>query len=96
MEVSNTPDGKVPTATGQNTAGAGVARSGDSAKRQDLNFITKNNQIDAEYQLPIAADAQGTWVSQHMRARAGPSAGSSACSARGASSAAKNIALQLA
>ena len=57
MEVTNTPHGKVPTA-----GSTEVARSADSAKRQDLNFITKNNQIDAEYQLPIAADAKGTWV----------------------------------
>lgn len=68
MEVTNTPTGKVPTGTAQNAAGGTeVARSGDSAKRQDLNFITKNNQIDAEYQLPIAADAQGTWVSCALR-----------------------------
>ena len=57
MEVTDTPQGKVPTA-----GSTEVARSADSAKRQDLNFITKNNQIDAEYQLPIAADAKGTWV----------------------------------
>ena len=65
MEVTNTPHGTVPTKTAANAGNAGsteVARSADSAKRQDLNFITANNKIDEEYQLPIAADAQGTWV----------------------------------
>ena len=41
-----------------------VARSAGSAKGEDrdLDWITKNNQLDAEYGLPVTADAQGTWV----------------------------------
>ena len=64
MEVTNTPDGKLPTETAANAGSTEVARSADSAKRHDLNFITSNNKIDAEYQLPVTADAKGTWVCQ--------------------------------
>ncbi|KAL0048819.1 hypothetical protein WJX82_011736 [Trebouxia sp. C0006] len=39
-----------------------VARSAGSAKGQDLDFITQNNKLDAEYQLPVTADAKATWV----------------------------------
>ena len=48
---------------------ADVARSTGSAQGRkhgqggDLEFITKNNHIDAEYQLPVTADAKATWVS---------------------------------
>ena len=69
MEVTNTPDGKLPTETAANAGSTEVARSADSAKRHDLNFITSNNKIDAEYQLPVTADAKGTWVCQLLDVR---------------------------
>lgn len=62
MEVTNTPDGKMSSKVAANAGSTEVARSADSAKRQDLNFITNNNKMDAEYQLPVTADAKGTWV----------------------------------
>lgn len=46
----------------QASSGATQARSGGSAQGQDLDFITKNNKLDAEYQLPVTADAKATWV----------------------------------
>lgn len=52
---------------GQDAGSAAVARSNDSAhghaKGGDLQFITKNNQLDSEFQLPVTADAKATWVS---------------------------------
>lgn len=62
MEVTDTPEGKVPSKVAANAGSTEVARSADSAKRQDLNFITANNKMDAEYQLPVTGDAKGTWV----------------------------------
>lgn len=48
---------------GEAPGSTAVARSAGSAKGQDLDFITANNKLDAEYQLPVTADAKGTWVS---------------------------------
>lgn len=48
--------------TGAESGSTQVARSGGSAQGQDLDFITKNNKLDAEYQLPVTADAKATWV----------------------------------
>ena len=67
MEVSNTPDGKLASKTAANAGSTEVARSADSAKRQDLNFITSNNKLDAEYRLPVTADAKGSWVCWRSR-----------------------------
>ena len=50
---------------GGQAGSAAVARSTGSAHGRggDLEFITKNNQLDSEYQLPVTADAKATWVS---------------------------------
>ena len=52
---------------GQDAGSAAVARSTGSAhghaKGGDLQFITRNNQLDSEFQLPVTADAKATWVS---------------------------------
>ena len=49
---------------GEDVGSTAVARSTGSAhgKGGDLDFITKNNQLDSEYQLPVTADAKATWV----------------------------------
>ena len=52
--------------TGEAPGSTAVARSAGSAapsKRQSLDLISQNNKVDAEYQLPVTADAKATWVS---------------------------------